>query len=278
MAIADLQRFKEILPSVKSTLFVLPERPSLDIVASGLALSLALAKNGLAATVSSPVPMTVEFNRLVGVNQIRQDLGDKNLVLSFANYQAQNIERVAYNIENGEFALTIVPKPGNVAPLQEQIKASWAGVSADLVVAVGTNYPADLGRFAENKDLLERPNLALLSNKPLAGWPRAIELIDASSSSVSEVTQEIIKELGMAIDEDIATNLLLGMEEGTKNFTALEVSAQTFLKAAELLKAGGRRVAPVQEQTSPFATFNQGSRGTPADITRSQFRDSTNIG
>lgn len=277
MAIADLQRFQEIFPTVKSALVVLPQDPAIDIVAAACSLSLALNKQGVSTTVSSPAPLTVQFNRLVGVDKIREDLGDKNMILSFANYPAENIEKVSYNIENNEFTLTVVPKPGNTAPGQEHIRINYAGVNADLVIAVGANYPTDLGKFAENKEMLERPNIAILGNAPLSGWPRAIELIDPSGVTVSEVVSDLLGQMQFAIDEDIATNLLLGLEDGTKNFTSPQVNANTFMKAAELLQAGARKAAPVQEQQSPFASF-QGSRGTPSDMTRQQFRDSTNLG
>lgn len=280
MAIADIQRFQEIFPTVKSVLVVLPQGLSVDAVAAGCALSLALNKQGVSTTVSSPAPMTVQFNRLVGVDKIREDLGDKNMILSFTNYPAENIEKVSYNIENNEFTLAVVPKPGNPAPGQEHIRVNYAGVNADLVIAIDVNYPTDLGKFAENKELLERPNIAVLGNAPLSGWPRAIELIDPSGISVSEVVYDLLGQMQFALDEDIATDLLLGLEDGTKNFTSPQVSAETFMKAAELLKAGARKAQPAQtqEQASPFASFNQGSQGTPADVTHQQFRDSTNLG
>jgi hypothetical protein len=42
MAVADLQRFQDLLKEVKSALVILPAEPSLDAVAAGLSLSLAL--------------------------------------------------------------------------------------------------------------------------------------------------------------------------------------------------------------------------------------------
>ncbi len=270
MAVADISRFQQVLETAKSAVVLLPENPSMDAVASGLSLALSLKKQGLSTVVSSPVPMTVEFNRLVGVNNVREDLGDKNLVISFADYPADGIERVAYNIENGEFVLTIVPKPGQTAPKSDQIITNYSGISSDLVIVIGANYPEGLGRFAENKELLEQQNLAIVGNTPLSGWPSAIELIEASSSSISDVVADIIEQSKLPIDEDIATNLFMGLQAGTQNFTGRNVGAQTFSRAANLLSQGARR----DDSQSPVPSFGTTvqSQTTPQDL-QQQFRE-----
>lgn len=282
MAVADLIRFQELLgnPEIKSVLVLLPHNPSLDIVASGLSLVMILEKKGYATTISAPSPITVEFNRLIGVNKIRQEMGDNNLLLSFAGYPAENIEKVSYNIENGQFFLTVMPKPGNKAPGQEHISVSYTGVVADTVMVIGVNYPDDLGHFAENKELVDvlGRNLVLCGNVPLAGWPKAIEMIDASGITNSEVVWQVAQALGVPLDEDLATNLFLGLESGTNNFTSSTVRAETFALASELLRAGARRgnpVVPLVPQAPQYGSA-VGRQTTPEDLAR--FRDSTNIG
>lgn len=249
MAVADIARFQKLLPEVKDTLIVLPQNPSVDAVAGGLALYLALKKNSISITVSAPTPMLVESNRLVGVDKVREDLGENNFVITFEN--ADDIEKVNSAIEGEKLILMVVPKPGSKAPRKEQVTLSYSGVSTGLVIAVGANYPEGLGKFAQKKDVFETENLAILGNTPLSGWPKAIELIDASDSSISEVAYDVIEECGLALDDDIATNLFLGMEAGTRNFTSQGVTAQTFAKASRLLAAGARR-APVPRFQVPF--------------------------
>lgn len=285
MAVADLTRFQEILASVKGNiLIVLPDNPSVDAVASGLALSLALEKKGFSTTVSAPSPMTVEFNRLVGVDKIRNDLGDKNLILSFANYQADKIEKVSYNIENGLFSLTVVPKPGNLAPGKENIQLNYAGMGGDLVIVVDAAYPEGLGAFAQNKEFVENIpslNLTLLGNTPVSGWPKSIELIDASGVSISETVFQIIEALGVLVDEDLATNLFIGLEAGSNNFSASWIKPETFTLAADLIRAGARRAPKVQAQAfgqnvPKFAPENKPRQTMPEDV--SAFRDAGNLG
>lgn len=253
MAVADITRFQKLLPEVKSALIVLSQNPSMDHVASGLGLFLALQKNSISTTISAPTPMIVEFNRLVGVDKVRDDLGENNLVITFEDYPADDIEKVTCGIENEKFTLLVIPKPGNKVPRKDQVGLSYSGVSADLIVAVGVNYPEGLGKFAQKRDVFETENLAILGNTPLSGWPKTIELIDASGSSISEVACDVIEESGLVLDSDIATNLFLGMEAGTRNFTSQNVTAQTFAKASRLLAAGARR-APLPRFQPTFQT------------------------
>lgn len=251
MAVADIQRFQQILGEAKSALIVLPENPSIDSASAGLALAIALRRNEkspLSVSVACPTPMTVEVNRLVGVNEVRQDYADKNLVVSFINYPAEDVDKVSYNIENGQFALTIAPKPGHTLPAKEQIDIKHQDLMPDIVVIVGANFPDGLGRFSQEHQILDNPNLTLLSNVPLSGWPRGVELIDPGASSISEVADSVITELGLSLDEDIATNLFLGIQSGTANFTAPNVTADTFAKAAALISNGARREPTVVPQ------------------------------
>src|SRR4030042_1405775 len=136
--------FASIIESANSILILLPTRPYFDQVAAGVSLYHAL-RNKKNVTISCPSQMLVEFNRLVGVNKITTELGNKNLVIKFSDYKAHGIERVSYDIENGEFRLTVIPKPGNNPPVKEQVNLSYSGVSADTIILVGganeTHFP-----------------------------------------------------------------------------------------------------------------------------------------
>ncbi len=153
--------FSSLVESAKSLLILLPTHPTLDEVAAGLALYWDFAE-GRNCTIACPSPMTVEFNRLVGVNKIKKDFGDQNLVLKFVGYKADNIEKVSYDVENDEFQLTVVPKAGLVAPTKEQVSLSYAGAAAELIFLVGGNrkelfpallfplFPARLFEFSQD--------------------------------------------------------------------------------------------------------------------------------
>ena len=76
------------------------------------------------------------------------------------------------------------------------------------------------------------------------------------ASSISEVVAALIRELGLGFDPDIATNLVSGIEEGSKGFKSPDVTAETFEIFAELLKKGGQRIS--QTQYTPPVGYPQG--------------------
>ncbi len=74
----------------------------------------------------------------------------------------------------------------------------------------------------------------------LSGGKNVISL-SRPTSSISELVASLIKESGMSLDADVATNLLMGIEEGTNKFSGSDVNAETFQVVSELMRSGGQR-------------------------------------
>jgi len=60
-------------------------------------------------------------------------------------------------------------------------------------------------------------------------------------ATISEIVANLIKENGLTMDADSATNLVMGIEDGSANFTSSEVNPETFETFAFLLRSGGQR-------------------------------------
>lgn len=249
----DLQRFKNLLDSSRNFLVLLPQNPNFDAVASGLSLYLALRAHEKEVTIACPSQMIVEFNRLVGVDKVRQELGGQNLSLTLDNYQAEEIEKVSYNIEAGKFNLLIVPKAGARPPRQEQVRIGYAGAAAEVVIIVGAKSRGELGKFSGNQDLFaSQTNLVLLGNLPVQGFQNAVEVIDPAAACASAVVFQILEQANLPLDADISGNLLAGMRAGTNNFQGPQVFAETFAAAARLAQVGGpAQVAPPPSTQPP---------------------------
>jgi len=237
-----------LIGSAASVAIVLPDKPTFDQVASGLALNLSFVGKK-EATISCSAPMVVEFNRLVGVDKISSESGSKNLILKFKDYQATDIERVSYDIENGEFKLTIVPKAGFPSPTQDQIEFSKAGIGSDMVILMGGNSEVDFGALASGK--LAGVKILHFGIKVLdAASDKNIMSFARPASSLSELVAQIIGECNLTMDGDIATNLIAGIEEGSNSFQGGDVTADTFQIVAGLMRAGGQRTAKTVLQTN----------------------------
>ncbi len=231
--------FSSLITSANSILILLSDKPSFDQVAA--ALSLYLSLGGIKeAVVSSSKPMTVEFNRLVGVDKITQELGNKNLTIKFRNYPAENIERVSADVEGNEFKLTVIPKTGLTSPQSKQVELSSSGVASDLVILVGGNNDSDFSSL--NTEDLSGAKIIHVGIKQLLASPnKQIMSFTLQVSSLSELVATLIKESNLNLDGDSATNLIAGIEEGSNNLTGQGVTADTFEVFAHLLRSGGVR-------------------------------------
>ena len=232
-------QLKPIIDESKTVLLLLPVNPTFDTVAGGLGMYLSL-KGIKEVSIACETAMTVEHNRLVAVNKISSEVGDKNLVIRFKNYHANNIERVSYDIENGEFRLTVIPKPKNAAPNREHVHLNYSGVAASTMLLIG-------GSHEDHFPMLKSPDVAGLKkvhigvrNINVTGSQNIMSLAKPASS-VSELVTHLLRESGLTIDSDVATNLLMGIEEETRNFTTPEVTAETFEVISVLMKSGGSR-------------------------------------
>lgn len=235
--------FSSIIESANSVLILLPTKPYFDQVAAGLSLYLSLKKQK-EVNISCPSEMIVEFNRLIAIDKISTELGSKNLTIKFPDYNASDIERVSYDIENGEFKLTVIPKPGFLSPKKEQLEIYNSGISADTVILVGggniTHFPLVTTKDFSNSKLIHIGTRDI-EHDGLMSFSRL-------SSSVSEIVTSLIEEGNFYLDPDIATNLIAGIEEASKDFKGPEVTADTFQKIANLMKSGGRRITFEKEE------------------------------
>lgn len=247
--------FRSIVDQSKSILVLVPTQPYFDQVAAALALYLSLRKDK-DIQVFSPTPTTVEFNRIIGVNKVTQELGNKNLVIRFTDYKADDIERVSYDIENSQFRLTVIPRQRISPPTQEQVELSYSGVSSDTIIMIGgtneSHFPAITSKELTKANIVHigTKDLSLSSNKAYISFSKP-------ASSVSEVVADLLKESSLAIDEDVATNLIMGIENASNNLTLSDVTANTFSIISELMKYGGKRT--VSQPAAKAADFPQGA-------------------
>lgn len=240
--------FVKFIDSLTSVLILLPKNPYFDQVAAGLSLYLSL-RDKKDIFVSCPSPMLVEFNRLVGVDKVASEAGNKNLVFKFIDYDPEQIERVNYDVVGSEFRLSVIPKPRLQAPQKEQIAIAYSGLSTDAIILIGganeSHFPYLSTEEAKGAKIahIGVSELRFSDNREHMSFAK-------TSSSISEIIYEYLKEMGVELDEDISTNLLSGIYEGSRAFASKYVGASTFAAAADLSRAGGK-IIQAQQFASP---------------------------
>ena len=217
---------------------LLPPTPSFDSVASALALKLSLELAGKQISVHCQSPMTVDFNRLVGINTIGGALGDRNLVITFPG-QTELVDKVSYNMDTGELQLVVVPKPDCIID-PSKLKIVSGTVISDLNILMGIT---DLSELSQTESLV---------NQKLVYFNGSLDPI---ASCLSEITSELIRSQNMVINSDIATNLMQGLTKGTFGFTSNKVTKNTFDIASWLMENGSRHQDEIQASSFPAGSI-----------------------
>lgn len=260
---------KKALETAKNVLVLLPQNPSLDAVAAGLSLYLSLQKAQKNTTIGCASDMTVNFNRLFGVDKIKNHIGNQNLVVSF-NYSEDSLEKVSYDKDpaNQKFHLTIEPKPG-MQPLDpNQVEFSYTGANADLIFVIGARSLEDLGSiYQQEKALLDdkQKTLVNLSNLDKNAQFGTVNLYDPTASGCSEIVLTVLKALSLSLDQDVATNLLAGIESATNNLASAN-TPEAFETIAELMRLGAKKGHLTPQTPRPFpgpSAFPKSQTTTP---------------
>ncbi|MBI4034808.1 MAG: hypothetical protein HY381_00240 [Candidatus Chisholmbacteria bacterium] len=242
----NLKPLEEIFPTAKSLLIVTPETAQVDQLAAALGLYVALKEAGKGVTVANPKPAMAEYSRLVGIDQLTQKLGNRNLVISF-DYVEEAIEKVSYNVEGGKFNLVIQPKEG-VKPIDPQsVNYNFEGSDAQVVFVIGAKTLADLGDlYITEKGVFEKALIVNIDNQLANAKFGQVNLVE-TASSVSQLVAEMMQDLKLTLSADSAGNLWQGLVAGTQNFQSPTVTADTFEVAAMLLRSGANRQKEVME-------------------------------
>lgn len=254
---AEIQRF---LGPAQNILICLPKSITLDQAAAGLSLFLSLGKARKNVNIVSAEPMTVGFSHLVGLDKVADKISGVNLVLTI-DAPIENIDKVSTQDDGKHLSLVIAPKTGMPPITSEQVIFNQGGTGADLVITVGARRLEGLGKiYLENQGIFqEKPIINIDNNSQNSNFGR-LNIIDPDASSCSEMVASLISGMGFPADEDIGSNLLLGLKEETRNFQIEKVSADTFEAAAFCLRAGGRR-----EVVSPPKEEKKTQAATPSD-------------
>lgn len=241
----EVNQAKNQLEAAKNILLSVPSDSNTDKIAAALSLYLSLSAAGKQVSLVSPTQITVNFNQLIGVDKISHNFSAKagrNLIISFP-YQEGSIEKVSYNIENDTFNLVIEPREGYPSISADMMKYSSSNGDFDCVVTIGASSPAELKQiYSDNQNLFNQKTVINIDNNGGNTNFAKINLIESTSSSISELMFGLLDQMGLTIEADIATNLLAGLTEGTANFSSVKTTAATFENAAQLLKIGARKL------------------------------------
>lgn len=238
----QLVQLRDILQSVNSVAVLIQPNSSLDILSAASSLFLSLQAMGKDVIFAGPSLPNQSTHNLVGFDQLRTSLGNRNLTVSF-DYTETAVDKVSYHIgeDSQKFFLTIKPQK-NQAPLDSStVEFSYTGSDAQLLLLVGvSDYESLEQLYYGNEQLYEDATVVAINS--FESDIGHLQLSTAGSDSLSTAMAQLIQQLEMTIPSDAATNLLFGIEETTDSFRSLATKPETFEVVAWLMRMGARRV------------------------------------
>lgn len=240
-----LSQIQELLTQAQNVLVLMPTKPSFDHVASTLSLYLALEKAGKKATVVSPDKMVVGFSHLVGLDRVKSEFGENDLVIT-VGAPIDNIEKVfTTNEKMGNLQIVIRSKSDMEPVRQENLSFSSQGALPDLIFTIGVRKPEGLGEiYQTKKEMFFKTPVVNIDNHPQNASFGRINIVDTRASSLSEIMAFLISGLNLPADQDIGANLILGLRRATDNFQRRQVTAATFEAASMAMRFQGESALP----------------------------------
>lgn len=224
--IYDFNQLQQSIDSAKKIFIVFSNKLDEDKLSAGLSLALALEKKGKEVFLFSSSPLTVRYSFLVGVDRIKNKIEGDGLVISLPK---KLIEKVSYNEEEDSFDLIIRTKKDYPPLTPQDLKFSSSAGEADLILLIGTNQPEELGEiYNSSKEVFQKGNL------------KGFDLEKLKVGCWSEMVANFLASQNYPVDEDIASNLLVGLEKASNGFD-VNTGPGIFEAAAFCLRMGGRR-------------------------------------
>lgn len=231
--------FIKLIESAQSVIVILPPEPSQDQIISGLSLHLALKDSGKESQIGCGSELTID-PKIYGGGEFSDTIGSKNLVISF-DYNENDLDKVDYDVrEGGKFYLLVKPKVGSPAPDISNVKFSYSGANADLVIVLGINSLEELGKiYAEEKAFLDDANIICINNyvRPVSFTQN---IIQEPNCSFAEIITRLLEQSSLKPSSQTVTNLLNCIYEESDNLTSPKMTADTFSAIAFLMRVGAR--------------------------------------
>jgi nanoRNase/pAp phosphatase (c-di-AMP/oligoRNAs hydrolase) len=227
----------------KNILIVFPADWEGDAVASSLALFLFLKKLDKEVDIagfkesSSYGPLSF----LPAYPEIQTNLSNLRRFIVSLDISQAKVSQIKYAVDNDQLNFIISPSTGWFKP--EDVTSRAGEFKYDLIITLGTTDPENLGRlYDDNVEFFYKTTIINIDNRSANEDFGQINFVDLSAVATSEILFYLLKNnKPEMITEDIATCLLAGIIQKTKNFKTANLTPRILLTTSQLISLGARR-------------------------------------
>lgn len=251
---AQLAGLKSVLPNAKNILIALPRQSDIDKFAAALALFLSFEDQGKQISIVCDDTVRVAQSHLFGIDHVRNAIAQSaagNYILTLGGVAVPDpsgvggkvpaLEKLDYFVEGNNLNLVFNVLPGQTfAP--NSLTPRYQGSGIDVIFVVGAASLIDLGNIhQQSSSVFSGPHIVNIDNETDNAMFGQTNVVDSSSSSVSEIVTDVINDLSLPFDQDMGTNLLAGIFDATNNLQNPNVGADTYLSVSTCIRVGGKK-------------------------------------
>lgn len=245
------QAIADKLKEANNILVTVSNNPSVDQLASCIAVTLALNKMGKHATAvfSGEVPSTIEF--LQPEKTIEKNTDSlRDFIIALDKSKA---DKLRYKVEDKVVKIFITPYRTSIN--EKDLDFSQGDFNVDVVLALGVHAQTDLDQaITSHGRILHDATVATINIKP-GGELGTLNWLHQEASSLSELGVELVDAIDkQLIDGQMATAFLTGIVAETDRFSNEKTSPNTMSISAELMADGANQqlVATKLEAPAPL--------------------------
>ncbi|MBI2426695.1 MAG: DHH family phosphoesterase [Candidatus Kerfeldbacteria bacterium] len=232
----------EQITKAKNVLIALARDPSLDAIASSLALSEVLGKEGKnVKVVAENVNVFPSEHLLPKSREIESDLTSLKKFVINLDVSQTPVEELSYDIKDKTLQIFITPKSGFFR--ERDVTFGSSDYAFDLIFVVDAPDLESLGKLYDtNAEFFYHTPVVNIDHSASNEHFGEINIVDLTATSTSEIIFDLIKKIDEhALDEYLATHLLAGIISKTKSFQTSTVTPKSLSIASHLISSGARR-------------------------------------
>jgi nanoRNase/pAp phosphatase (c-di-AMP/oligoRNAs hydrolase) len=242
MALTPSQQALEQVSRAARILVITRELPTVDAVASAIAMGLYLKKMGKSADVVVPgYDERTAPAFLAKLDGVLPQLGSLRALEISLDVSKTPIDEFLYDVRDDKLEITVVPKEREWSV--NDLAFRHGKDRYDAVIALDAPDMASLGPPArEHADFFHRTTVINIDHAGANEHWGQVNIVDLNAVSTTEILHGLMAEWNNAlIDEAVATALLAGMIAKTRSFRTANVTPRTLTLSGQLIAMGAQR-------------------------------------
>lgn len=238
----EQQIFRQLEKS-KNVLIVFPADRDNDAIASALALFLFLKKIGVETEIAGfkNDDRSESLFFLPSYQEIKKQLDNLRRFIVSLDISQAKVNQIKYSVDADQLNFIISPKTGWFKP--EDVSTRTGEFKYDLIFTVGVSDLEALGQlYDDNVEFFYKTTIINIDHQAANEEFGQINFVDLNAITTAEIIFYLLKNYKPEmISEDIATCLLAGIIQRTKNFKTANLTPRVLLTTSELITLGARR-------------------------------------